>query len=134
MRHVSATELVTASTDSSLRLWPLNRPASKSGAGASTAGTASDAGATTGSWQSLSTSLLALGTSDFESGELGPGSSSLLPCKPWEAPCSLTYRGHTNERNFVGLSVSASGYIACGSETNTVYCYYKVRLYLIVLF
>ncbi|KVH91821.1 Protein kinase-like domain-containing protein [Cynara cardunculus var. scolymus] len=31
--------------------------------------------------------------------------------------CILTFRGHTNEKNFVGLSV-ADGYIACGSETN----------------
>ncbi|XP_010266441.1 PREDICTED: protein SPA1-RELATED 2-like isoform X1 [Nelumbo nucifera] len=38
--------------------------------------------------------------------------------------CSLTLGGHTNEKNFVGLSVS-DGYIACGSETNEVYAYYK---------
>lgn len=38
--------------------------------------------------------------------------------------CSLTLRGHTNEKNFVGLSVS-DGYIACGSETNEVYAYYR---------
>ncbi|KAE8712781.1 E3 ubiquitin-protein ligase COP1 [Hibiscus syriacus] len=38
--------------------------------------------------------------------------------------CSLSFHGHTNEKNFVGLSV-ADGYIACGSETNEVYAYYK---------
>ncbi|KAJ8451161.1 hypothetical protein Cgig2_026970 [Carnegiea gigantea] len=59
--------------------------------------------------------------------------------------CSLTLSGHANEKNlwrlddlvenllvlhllllqnFVGLSV-ADGYIACGSETNEVYTYYK---------
>ncbi|XP_038725408.1 protein SPA1-RELATED 2-like isoform X1 [Tripterygium wilfordii] len=38
--------------------------------------------------------------------------------------CSLTLRGHTNEKNFVGLSIS-NGYIACGSETNEVYAYYR---------
>ncbi|PRQ17485.1 putative transcription factor WD40-like family [Rosa chinensis] len=38
--------------------------------------------------------------------------------------CSLTLSGHTNEKNFVGLSVS-NGYIACGSETNEVYAYYR---------
>lgn len=37
---------------------------------------------------------------------------------------SLTLSGHTNEKNFVGLSV-ADGYIACGSESNEVYTYYK---------
>ena len=32
--------------------------------------------------------------------------------------------GHTNERNFVGLSVNCNGYIACGSESNEVFTYY----------
>lgn len=39
-------------------------------------------------------------------------------------PCSLTYIGHTNEKNFIGLSI-ADGYIACGSETNAVFAYHK---------
>ncbi|XP_072974040.1 protein SUPPRESSOR OF PHYA-105 1-like isoform X1 [Typha angustifolia] len=38
--------------------------------------------------------------------------------------CSLTLSGHTNEKNFVGLSVY-DGYITCGSETNEVYAYYR---------
>ncbi|WJX86841.1 ornithine decarboxylase antizyme with +1 programmed ribosomal shift Spa1 [Trifolium repens] len=38
--------------------------------------------------------------------------------------CDLTFRGHSNEKNFVGLSV-LDGYIACGSESNEVYCYHK---------
>ncbi|TYH97816.1 hypothetical protein ES332_A12G267600v1 [Gossypium tomentosum] len=38
--------------------------------------------------------------------------------------CSLTFCGHTNEKNFVGLSV-VDGFIACGSETNEVYAYYR---------
>ncbi|XP_048236190.1 protein SUPPRESSOR OF PHYA-105 1 isoform X1 [Ricinus communis] len=38
--------------------------------------------------------------------------------------CPLTFGGHTNEKNFVGLS-TLDGYIACGSETNEVYCYYR---------
>ncbi|KAL9253507.1 SPA1-RELATED 2-like protein [Drosera capensis] len=38
--------------------------------------------------------------------------------------CSSTFRGHTNEKNFVGLSV-ADEYIACGSETNEVFTYHK---------
>ncbi|PIA34520.1 hypothetical protein AQUCO_03700062v1 [Aquilegia coerulea] len=38
--------------------------------------------------------------------------------------CSLTLCGHTNEKNFVGLSVSG-GYIACGSETNEVFAYHR---------
>ncbi|CAL5411875.1 unnamed protein product [Camellia sinensis] len=35
-----------------------------------------------------------------------------------------TFRGHTNEKNFVGLTVN-SEYIACGSETNDVFVYHK---------
>ncbi|XP_042005328.1 protein SPA1-RELATED 2-like isoform X2 [Salvia splendens] len=37
---------------------------------------------------------------------------------------TLTFRGHTNDKNFVGLAV-LDGYLACGSETNEVYAYYK---------
>ncbi|KAK7318130.1 hypothetical protein RJT34_02828 [Clitoria ternatea] len=46
------------------------------------------------------------------------------PADPSTNACSLTLSGHTNEKNFVGLSV-ADGYIACGSETNEVYTYCK---------
>ncbi|XP_022877925.1 E3 ubiquitin-protein ligase COP1-like isoform X2 [Olea europaea var. sylvestris] len=35
-----------------------------------------------------------------------------------------TFRGHANEKNFVGLTVN-SEYIACGSETNEVCVYHK---------
>lgn len=38
-----------------------------------------------------------------------------------------TFRGHTNEKNFVGLTVN-SEYIACGSETNEVFVYHKVPI------
>ncbi|CAF1103032.1 unnamed protein product [Adineta ricciae] len=41
-----------------------------------------------------------------------------------EGQCLRTYRGHINEKNFVGLAVS-SGYIVCGSETNTVHLYQR---------
>lgn len=42
-----------------------------------------------------------------------------------DIPCDITFGGHINEKNFVGLAVTSDGYIACGSENNTVYCYYK---------
>ncbi|KAI8069520.1 WD40-repeat-containing domain protein [Gongronella butleri] len=38
--------------------------------------------------------------------------------------CVRTYRGHTNEKNFVGLSLNHD-WIACGSENNTFYAYHK---------
>ncbi|CAF3535161.1 unnamed protein product [Rotaria socialis] len=41
-----------------------------------------------------------------------------------EGQCLRTYRGHVNEKNFVGLAVS-SGYIVCGSEANTVHLYQR---------
>jgi E3 ubiquitin-protein ligase RFWD2 len=40
------------------------------------------------------------------------------------ATLERTYSGHTNDRHFVGLSVNQD-YIACGSEENAVYGYYK---------
>ncbi|KAK6120632.1 hypothetical protein DH2020_045627 [Rehmannia glutinosa] len=35
-----------------------------------------------------------------------------------------TFRGHTNEKNFVGLTVN-NEFLACGSETNEVFAYHK---------
>ena len=39
--------------------------------------------------------------------------------------CLRTFSGHVNRKNFVGMSVSASGHIAVGSEDNTVCVYAK---------
>lgn len=38
--------------------------------------------------------------------------------------CLRTFKGHINEKNFVGLA-SNGDYIACGSENNSLYLYYK---------
>ncbi|KAI8391707.1 WD40-repeat-containing domain protein, partial [Radiomyces spectabilis] len=38
--------------------------------------------------------------------------------------CKRTYTGHTNRRNFVGLSVEGD-WFSCGSEDNAVYTYHK---------
>lgn len=65
VRYLNGTELVSASTDSTLRLWDTK---------ACTAG--------------------------------------------------RVFSGHNNEKNFVGLSVDGD-FMACGSETNEVYVYYK---------
>ncbi|KAJ1560235.1 coatomer subunit alpha, partial [Cladochytrium tenue] len=41
-----------------------------------------------------------------------------------DSRCLRTFSGHTNEKNFVGLSVNSTGeFLACGSETNAVYVY-----------
>ncbi|KAJ2346762.1 hypothetical protein IWW50_005555, partial [Coemansia erecta] len=39
--------------------------------------------------------------------------------------CVRTYTGHSNEKNFVGLTTSGGEWIACGSENNTMYAYYR---------
>jgi E3 ubiquitin-protein ligase RFWD2 len=48
-----------------------------------------------------------------------------IKCGDPRRMCVRTYMGHTNEKNFVGLSVSQDGYIACGSEDNVVHVYSK---------
>ncbi|CAH1785705.1 unnamed protein product [Owenia fusiformis] len=64
-KFANRTELVSASTDSQLKLWNVNSP-----------------------------------------------------------QCIRTFKGHTNEKNFVGLA-SDGDYLACGSENNSLYIYYK---------
>ena len=61
-------------------------------------------------------------STSFIRGGLSGGGAAAVP----EPRLSLTFTGHQNERNFVGLSISPSGFIACGSENNRVYCYHKV--------
>lgn len=48
-------------------------------------------------------------------------------------PQIRTLRGHTNEKNFVGLTVN-NEYIACGSESNEVVVYHKVICWLYLHF
>ncbi|KAF5742135.1 E3 ubiquitin-protein ligase COP1-like [Tripterygium wilfordii] len=63
----------------------------------------------------------------FMSGnELASASTDSTLCL-WDVKENLplrTFRGHTNEKNFVGLTVN-SEYLACGSETNEVFVYHK---------
>lgn len=40
------------------------------------------------------------------------------------AHCVRSLQGHTNEKNFVGLATDGE-YVACGSENNSLYVYYK---------
>ena len=81
VRWAGNDEIVSASTDCTLRLWNTRGP----------------------------------------SGHSGPsGPSPTAPCYGEER----IYRGHLNERNFVGLTVS-NDFIVCGSETHEVFAYYK---------
>ncbi|KAK8784460.1 E3 ubiquitin-protein ligase COP1-like isoform X1 [Amblyomma americanum] len=38
--------------------------------------------------------------------------------------CQRSFKGHLNEKNFVGLATDGD-YVACGSENNALYIYYK---------
>lgn len=38
--------------------------------------------------------------------------------------CVFGEQGHTNEKNFVGLAATED-FVACGSEDNAVFAYYK---------
>lgn len=47
--------------------------------------------------------------------------------KMWDltgTECVRSYVGHVNDKNFVGLTTDGN-YIACGSENNSIYIYYK---------
>jgi WD40 repeat protein len=85
VRFMGGGHLVSASTDSTLRLWDLKEvlacPAATSASGGSSAASG------------------------------GGGGGRLRP--------ACTYTGHRNQRNFVGLSVSADGHMLCGSEDNS---------------
>ena len=103
VRYMSPSQLVTASTDNCVRLWDLR--------GASPA--------------ALTASITeAPGAARATGGGGGGGGGGTLP--GGDPKLSMTFSGHLNEKNFVGLSVTREGYIAAGSETNQVYCYYKV--------
>jgi len=41
-----------------------------------------------------------------------------------QSSCLKSYKGHINDKNFVGLTAN-DDYIACGSENNSLYVYYK---------
>jgi E3 ubiquitin-protein ligase RFWD2 len=41
-----------------------------------------------------------------------------------KSQCLRTFKGHSNEKNFVGLATDGD-YVACGSENNSLFVYYK---------
>ena len=41
-----------------------------------------------------------------------------------KTPCIRSFKGHINEKNFVGLATDGD-FIACGSENNALFVYYK---------
>ncbi|NXT04920.1 COP1 ligase, partial [Prunella fulvescens] len=63
----------------------------------------------------------------FVSGEEIVSASTDSQLKLWNVGkphCLRSFKGHINEKNFVGLA-SNGDYIACGDENNSLYLYYK---------
>ncbi|KAJ1982808.1 hypothetical protein H4R35_000167 [Dimargaris xerosporica] len=87
VKFLNDRELVSASTDSTLKLWDVQ--------------------------QAMTDAPMETAT---------PGGSQFSP--PATTRCQRSFSGHTNEKNFVGLSVSQD-WISCGSENNCAYTYYK---------
>lgn len=81
IRFADSVNIVSASTDNTLKLWDLTKASTKA-----------------------------------------RGNSA---CYESRSDCVTTFTGHTNVKNFVGLSVAEGSYIACGSETNEVFVYHK---------
>ena len=117
MQFLSNTELSSASTDSTLRLWDVkdNLPVSYSSTLRSCP-----------FFHFLLKSLINFTCNSFVTLLLSLSFCFIRFLFSWFHLQLCTYRGHTNERNFVGLTVN-SDYIACGSETNEVFVYHKVR-------
>jgi hypothetical protein len=99
--------LVSASTDSTLRCWELDRSAAgvaDNSASAAAAGSGAGGDGVDGAHQ-----------------QQGGGVDAVLS-NPWM--CTQVYQGHLNTKNFTGLGVEGA-YIACGSETNEVVVYHQ---------
>jgi WD40 repeat protein len=119
VRWAGADTLVTASTDSTLRVWTATQPA----AAAVTAAAATEG-------VDAVTTTAAGGVS----GAAGAGVAAKQPAVPPLPPprregdgvwrCSQVLSGHTNVKHFVGLA-ARGGLVACGSETNEVYLYHR---------
>uniref|UniRef100_A0A3Q3S8L4 COP1 E3 ubiquitin ligase n=1 Tax=Mastacembelus armatus TaxID=205130 RepID=A0A3Q3S8L4_9TELE len=63
----------------------------------------------------------------FVNGEEIVSASTDSQLKLWnvnKTHCLRSFKGHINEKNFVGLA-SNGDYVACGSENNSLYLYYK---------
>ncbi|KAJ3298937.1 coatomer subunit alpha [Rhizoclosmatium sp. JEL0117] len=155
VKFLSRNEIVSASTDSTLRLWSLGGPSASSmnlssSSSSSAAPLASPAGPMSSSlFPPLSSFIEKNLTENMNNGifrrsaasvfssysrapinittsllQRAPSSSALAPNTD-QPHCLRSYGGHTNEKNFVGLSINSTGeFISCGSENNSVYTYF----------
>ncbi|KAJ3190985.1 coatomer subunit alpha [Irineochytrium annulatum] len=114
--YLSRNEIITASTDSTLRLWDISESESNSSPA-------------NRSPSDISTRLDFRGLATLGAVQPRAAVRTRNMIHPLTAPCGLhkrTYLSHKNEKNFVGLSINSTGeFIACGSENNSVYTYYS---------
>ncbi|TPX34474.1 hypothetical protein SmJEL517_g02905 [Synchytrium microbalum] len=134
--------MLTASTDCTLRLWSLSQVGISSqpsmGPPSYLSNTTRHPGTSAASAPPPS-SLLVPPMTSSNSNSMGPtgilNDPSMSNLKhipgipagldPLPPGCIRAFVGHTNEKNFVGLSVNSdSQFVACGSETNSVFVYW----------
>ncbi|KAJ9530939.1 hypothetical protein QJQ45_028766 [Haematococcus lacustris] len=122
VRWLDSSQLVSASTDSSLRLWDVSGLSSPHSSALSSQG---QAGPATG-WPALTPSLgQKRCTRDSSPGQtMGWGAAGGQEAPVGWGRLVRTYTGHVNERNFVGLAASEE-VLAAGSETGEVCVYLK---------
>eukprot|EP00879_Flechtneria_rotunda_P014933 GHRR01015603.1.p1 GENE.GHRR01015603.1~~GHRR01015603.1.p1 ORF type:complete len:611 (+),score=225.96 GHRR01015603.1:1751-3583(+) len=132
------TQLVSASIDGTLAAWDVAPVLGLSSS--TTSSSSASMSSNNSSWQQQQqqcdsfplsgngsrTSFLANnGGNSSSATDIGVGrqcstASTASVCRPWK-----TFRGHTNRKNFVGLSVNAAaGLMAVGSESNEVFTYH----------
>lgn len=104
VRWAGPDALVSASTDSTLRLWTAAGGRGSSDNGQQQQGTAAAAAAAAAG-----------------GGGIGGGG---WDCEEGGWHCSQVFRGHSNSKHFVGLATQGP-FIACGSETNEVFMYHQ---------
>ncbi|KAJ3015673.1 UNVERIFIED_CONTAM: coatomer subunit alpha, partial [Siphonaria sp. JEL0065] len=150
VKFLSRNELVSASTDSTLRLWSLNGPSGSSSSSVKDTPSTPTSPAPSSLFQPLSSFIktnlaeniltsrifrqsaapvLSLATRSRPNSivrQLSAAPPTTTTDPSTKPHCLRSYSGHTNEKNFVGLSINSTGdFIACGSENNTVYTYYN---------
>ncbi|KAJ3141916.1 coatomer subunit alpha [Physocladia obscura] len=140
VKFLSRNEIISASTDSTLKLWNLGSqgPPEPASVSATQSSSVSSLFAPLSSFieanlvENLTSSIFrksASSTLNLQKTSVRQTLSN-LPVRnqhQYQQPqCMRSYSGHTNEKNFVGLSINSTGeFISCGSENNSVYTYFS---------
>ncbi|KAJ3384312.1 coatomer subunit alpha [Entophlyctis sp. JEL0112] len=136
VKFLSRNEIVSASTDSTLRLWNLGSTSASSVASGPSSPTVSSLFPPLSSFiesnltQNLASAIFRRSASSILNlqrtpTKLNPSACS-SPMENQKPYCVRSFAGHVNEKNFVGMSINSTGeFIACGSENNCVYTYFS---------